>query len=143
MSTLIRNTDNKIYFILCLTLLLCFTTLYVCASVTNCKASALAQQVRIRHVMNAFSPSRTLSFHQHAPSPPSLHLHSCAYAPVVPLSLSPLPPASVCKHIHSYVNSRLVLPLTTCANANQRAQSFVPIPNPSIPSIHPSTSPRV
>jgi hypothetical protein len=66
-STLIRNTDNQVYLILCLTPLLCFTTLYVCALVTSCKASALAQQLRIRHVMNALSFKRTTCFFAQQP----------------------------------------------------------------------------
>ena len=77
MSTLIRNTDNQVYLILCLTPLLCFTTLYVCALVTSCKASALAQQLRIRHVMNAFS--RTPQFFTTPTSPFPLPLGVCKH----------------------------------------------------------------
>ncbi len=72
--TLITRSISYHYHISCLTLLWCFTTLYVCALVTSCKAQILISTVTVtnnlRHVMNAFSPSRTPLFITTPPSPP-------------------------------------------------------------------------
>jgi hypothetical protein len=113
----------------------------VCAlvPVTSCKASALAQQLRIRHVTNAFSrmplflttPTPTL-----LPSPGCVQTQSCVHRHPWPAPLPP--PMDVCKHNPVCTEHRLLclhffpFPHQVC-----KSDKIIPLTHSSRPS-HPS-----